>query len=103
MVPEVPSHAPHTRRRPSACISAADTAIFSITIRNVPTEVRNELAARAARSGQSLQEFLLARLTDLASRPDVRTVLERARERVRITGSALTTEQILDALDADRR
>jgi antitoxin FitA len=76
---------------------------ISITIRNVPTEVRNELAARAARSGQSLQEFLLARLTDLASRPDVRTVLERARERVRITGSALTTEQILDALDADRR
>ena len=75
----------------------------SITIRNVPTEVRNELAARAARSGQSLQEYLLAHLTDLASRPDVRTVLERARERVRVTGSALTTEQILEALAADRR
>jgi len=75
----------------------------SITIRHVPTEVRDELAARAARSGKSLQEFLLATLTDLASRPDVRTVLERARERVRLTGAGLTTEQILAALEADRR
>ena len=75
----------------------------SITIRNVPTEVRNELAARAARSGQSLQEYLLATLVNLAGRPDVRTVLERARERVRRTGVGLTTEQILDALAADRR
>jgi hypothetical protein len=33
----------------------------------------------------------------------VRTVLERARERVRVTGSGLTAEQILEALAADRR
>ena len=75
----------------------------SITIRNVPTEVRDELAARAARAGQSLQEYLLAALMDRAGRPDVRTVVERARERVRITGNGLTTEQILEALAADRR
>ena len=56
-----------------------------------------------ARSGQSLQEFLLATLTDLASRPDVRTVLERTRERVRRAGVGLTSEQILDAIAADRR
>jgi hypothetical protein len=74
----------------------------SITIRNVPTEVRNELAARAARSGQSLQEYLLATLVSLAGRPDVRTVIERARERVRRTGVGLTSEQILELLRPER-
>jgi len=74
----------------------------SITIRNVPTEVRNELAARAARSGQSLQEYLLATLVHLAGRPDVRTVIERARERVRRTGVGLTSEQILELLRPER-
>jgi len=42
----------------------------TITIRNVPDSVRNELAARAAMKGCSLQEFLLHELVDLASRPD---------------------------------
>jgi antitoxin FitA len=74
----------------------------SITIRNVPTEVRNELAARAARSGQSLQEYLLATLVNLAGRPDVRTVIERARERVQRTGVGLTSEQILELLRPER-
>lgn len=32
--------------------------MVSITIRDVPQETRNELAARAARSGRSLQEYL---------------------------------------------
>jgi plasmid stability protein len=30
----------------------------SVTIRNVPDETRNELAARAALTGRSLQEYL---------------------------------------------
>jgi hypothetical protein len=34
----------------------------SITIRDVPDETRDELAARAALSGRSLQEYLRARL-----------------------------------------
>jgi antitoxin FitA len=36
----------------------------AITIRNVPEEVRDELAARAARSGRSLQEYLAGLLTE---------------------------------------
>ena len=32
----------------------------TITIRNVPDDVRNRLAARAAGSGRSLQEYLKA-------------------------------------------
>jgi len=42
----------------------------SITIRNVPEETRDELAARAARGGQSLQEYLRVQLIALAERPD---------------------------------
>lgn len=43
----------------------------TITIRNVPDEVREELAARAARSGRSVQEYPAAALAELASRPSV--------------------------------
>lgn len=49
--------------------------MVALTIRNVPDEVRDELAARAARSGRSLQGYLAAALTDLASRPSVEDVV----------------------------
>ncbi|MGH3209759.1 MAG: FitA-like ribbon-helix-helix domain-containing protein, partial [Trebonia sp.] len=38
----------------------------SITIRDVPDETRDELAARAAATGRSLQEYLRSKLIDLA-------------------------------------
>lgn len=75
----------------------------AITIRNVPDDVRDELAARAARSGRSLQEFLLRRLTELASRPSAEDVIARARDRVQATGTRLEPAEILADLDADRR
>lgn len=75
----------------------------SITIRNVPEGVRDELAARAARSGRSLQEYLLNALIDSVGKPDPETVMARARARVRLTGSRLSTEIILADRDADRR
>ena len=75
----------------------------AITIRNVPDAVRDELAARAARSGRSLQEYLAAELVDLASRPAVEDVVASARARVRAAGRRLDPETILAARDADRR
>ena len=42
----------------------------SITVRNVPDDTRDELAARAASSHRSLQEYLRSALIALASRPD---------------------------------
>lgn len=75
----------------------------SITIRNVPDETRDELAARAARSGRSLQEYLRASLVELASRPDVDTLLARVRARKDATGGALSVERVLEYRDADRR
>lgn len=75
----------------------------SVTIRDVPDEVRDELAARAARAGQSLQEYLHAMLVDSAARPPVADVLARARQRVETTGSRVDAGAILAALDAERR
>jgi plasmid stability protein len=75
----------------------------AITVRNVPEEVRDELAARASRSGRSLQEFLLNHLTEVASRPSVEEVVGRARERARLTGSGMNVASILSDRDAERR
>jgi hypothetical protein len=73
----------------------------TITVRHVPDEVRNELAARAARSGRSMQEYLLAELERLAARPPVSELLDQVRERKQ--GRRLPREQILGDRDADRR
>jgi plasmid stability protein len=75
----------------------------AVTIRQVPDEVRDELAARAARVGKSLQEYLLGMLVDTAARPPVDDVIARARARVTTTGVKVTAESILAARDADRR
>ncbi|HEV8280474.1 MAG TPA: hypothetical protein VGQ02_01335 [Candidatus Limnocylindrales bacterium] len=74
----------------------------SITVRNVPDDVRDELAARAARAGRSLQEHLRAELIELARKPSVEDVLTRARARTRTTASNLPAARILDHRDADR-
>lgn len=49
----------------------------SITIRNVPDETSDELAARAALTGRSLQEYLRARLVELAQPPDAELLMAR--------------------------
>ena len=74
-----------------------------ITIRDVPDEVRDELAARAARSGRSLQEYLRRELIKLASEPDLESVMERLERRLRAGGSSLPVSSILSYLDQDRR
>lgn len=75
----------------------------AITIRDVPDEVRDELAARAARSGRSLQEYVRAMLVERAAHPPVDDVIARARARVAVTGVRLDGAAILMARDADRR
>lgn len=75
----------------------------SITIRNVPDDVRDELASRARAAGQSLQEYLSHRLAELARQPDVASLIDHARERARRTGTRVSVEDILAARDADRQ
>lgn len=73
-----------------------------ITIRNVPEEVRDELAARAALKRQSMQEYLLSELERLAGQPSMDTVLEEVRRRVEASGTSIPTSVIVEARDADR-
>ena len=75
----------------------------SITIRNVPDEARDELAARAALSEGSLQEYLRRELIETASKPDLESVLERLGRRRRAGGSSLPVRSILSYPDQDRR
>jgi plasmid stability protein len=74
----------------------------SITIRGVPDEVSEELAARAALTGRSLQEYLRARLVDLVCRPDAEVWVAKVRVRKDATRSAISVEQVLALRDADR-
>jgi plasmid stability protein len=75
----------------------------SITIRNVPDDVRDELAVRAARAGRSLQEHLRAELIELARKPSVDEVLARARSRKNATGTRLAADRILAHRNAERK
>jgi plasmid stability protein len=74
-----------------------------ITIRDVPDAVKDELAARAALLGKSMQEYLRAELERLAARPPVEKVLERIRKRKATAGTRLSPEEILALRDANRR
>lgn len=74
----------------------------SITIRDVPDATRDELAARAGRSGRSLEEYLRAELIELARRPDPGQLLADVRERKLRAGTRLPAETILSHRDADR-
>jgi antitoxin FitA len=76
---------------------------IQITIRDVPEKVRDELAARAALQGQSMQEYLRAELERLAARPSVDTWLQQVRKRKRASQTRVVVGQILKARDADRR
>lgn len=75
---------------------------IQITIRGVPEEVRNELAARAAMRHQSMQEFLRLELMRIASRPTLDTWLQGVRDRKAAAGRNVPVAEILRARDVDR-
>lgn len=74
-----------------------------ITIRGVSEDVRDELAARAASSRLSMQEYLRRELERIASRPSVTRWLEDLRARKEAAGTRVPRCSILSARDADRR
>ncbi|MDR1442225.1 MAG: hypothetical protein LBJ02_07560 [Bifidobacteriaceae bacterium] len=73
-----------------------------MTIRNIPAGARDELAARAARSGRSMQEYVLGLLVSEASRPPQAEVLAELRARAR-TMPPLEEGSVGADLAADRR
>lgn len=71
----------------------------SITVREVPDEVRDELAARAALAGRSLQEHLRLQLIALAGAPDPEVVMAKLRDRKAAVGAKLPAKWLLEAHD----
>jgi antitoxin FitA len=75
----------------------------SITVRDVPDQTRDELAARAALTGRSLQEYLRAKLVELARQPDADALIARIRARKAASASSLPSDRIIAYRDEDRR
>ena len=80
-----------------------DSMTIQITIRNVPEKVRDELASRAALQHQSMQEYLLAELERIASRPTADTWLKGVRERKAAAGTRIPARKIIAARNSDRK
>lgn len=74
----------------------------SLTVRELPVEVVDELSARAARSGRSLQEYVRGHLIELVSRPDPQEWVAQVRARKAATGGA-AVDSLLADVAADRR
>jgi plasmid stability protein len=74
-----------------------------LTIRDVPEKVRDELAARAALQGKSMQEFLRNELERIASRPSLESWLSDLRDRKKAAARRVPPKAILNARNADRK
>ena len=72
----------------------------TIQVKNVPDAVHAELRKRSAAAGQSLQEYLLARLIEQASRPTLDEVLGRAGARA---GGSMTFSSAVEVLRSTRQ
>ena len=71
----------------------------TVQIKNVPDDVHRVLRQRAAKAGQSQQEYLLKLLGDAAQTPTLDEIYERARQRY---GGRLTPAFAVEAQRADR-
>jgi plasmid stability protein len=60
--------------------------MINVQVRGVPDDVHRQLKSQAALAGQSLNEFLLARMTDIARTPTVPQLAERIRGRAPYDG-----------------
>jgi hypothetical protein len=72
----------------------------SIQIKNVPPDVHRVLKVRAAEEGMSLQEYLLAKLTEDARQPTAKEFWERVGQRT--GGGTLTPQEAAEYIRADR-
>jgi plasmid stability protein len=71
----------------------------SIQVKGVPDDVHAVLRRRAAASGQSLQEYLLARLRDDAATPTIDELIDRIAHR---SGGTLDLSDAAELVRADR-
>ena len=72
----------------------------NVQIRGVPDDVHRRLKSQAALAGQSLNEYLLAELREVASRPTIPELIARLRELPPYEGPSVAA---LIREDRDRR
>ncbi|MGU3643687.1 FitA-like ribbon-helix-helix domain-containing protein [Microbacterium sp. C23T] len=72
----------------------------NVLVRDLPGEVHAELTRRAQARGQSLQQFLVAELTQLATRPTLDSVFARVSQH---TGGRVGLDEAVEDIAADRR
>jgi plasmid stability protein len=65
---------------------ASISCMASVQVRDVPEDVHRRLKSQAALAGQSLNEFMLARMSEIARVPTVPELAERIRGRQPYTG-----------------
>ena len=86
-------------RMSSRQTGATVAGVPSVQVKDVPDDVHATLRRRAAIAGQSLQEYLLARLVDEARSPTLDEVLARAEHR---TGGQVSLAAAAKVVRADR-
>lgn len=77
----------------------------NIQVKNVPQDVHSVLRDRAAGRHQSLQEYILQSLIDLARTPTAAEVLDlhwARMDALQVEGPPITREKILDSIDEGR-
>ncbi len=74
-----------------------------ITIRDVPEKVRDELAARAALQGKSMQEFLRESLIQISEKPSIDIWLAEVKAMKAASGSNVPAAKILKARKSDQK
>ncbi|MDQ3728832.1 MAG: hypothetical protein M3355_04525 [Actinomycetota bacterium] len=73
----------------------------NIQIKNVPDEVHRVLRRRAGEAGQSMQEYLLARLTEETSKPTLEELFREIDSRSD-SGTRISLDQVVGMIRADR-
>ena len=71
--------------------------MVNVQVRGVPEDVHRRLKAQAALAGQSLNEFLLGRVTEIARLPTLPELAMRIGQRAPYTGPSSS-----EAIRADR-
>lgn len=71
----------------------------NVLVRDLPDDVHAALQQRAARRGQSFQQYLTSELTRLASQPSIEELFERVGRR---RGGRVGLRTAVDDLDAER-
>jgi plasmid stability protein len=71
-----------------------------VQIRNMPEDLHRTLKARAAKQGQSLSDYLLAELRQIAELPTLEEMHERLQQRSRVNPDISSAQLIREERDA---